>query len=97
MTRTKISCQGGQAVIYFLRTRICMAASVSQTCCKERTTREVSLQSHREMLTFTENKYNGRPIPQQNKSSVPRKLPLFVVYSGHFTDGIFKLTHQTTN
>jgi hypothetical protein len=88
---------GVKHVIYFLRKRICMAASVSQTWCKERTTREFSLQSYREILTFTENKYNGRPIPQQNKSSVTRKLSLFVVYSGHFTDGIFKLTHQTTN
>jgi len=50
-------------VVYFLHTRIYVAACVSKTCRKERTTREVSLRSHREILTFAENKYNGRPIP----------------------------------
>jgi len=74
-----------------------MAASVSKTCCKQITTREVSLQSHCELLTFTENKYNGRPIPQQNKSSVARQLSLLVYIQGYFTDGVFKLTHETTN
>lgn len=84
-------------MIYFLHKRIYMAAIVSKICCKQLTTREVSLQSHCEVLTFTENKYNGRPIPQQNKSSVARQLSIFVVYSMYFTDGAFKLTHETTN
>jgi len=56
-----------------------MAATVSQTCCKQRTTREVCLHSHREISTFAENKYNGRPIPQQNNSSVTRKLKRIII------------------